>query len=356
MKINILTQCTISYLTGGHELFMSGYKEKEKNWFASRFIPSKNDSKSELTRKIITIIAAITLVVSLCILASYLIEQERNRQLVRDLASQHESQISVITQMVTTTAPPETETEVTTTEPPPLVLLDNMQSFIDDNPDTAGWITVGGTSINNVVMQTTDNEYYLERNFYGNYSQPGTVFADFRCIVNDHNFKQSDNIILYGHNQKDGTMFGTLKKYKVTHQNTKNFDFYLEHPTFTFSNLYEEYTYKIVAMFIIEVLPEQTRDGNVFDYHNFVRFKEGTRPFDTFKENILARTAIDTGVDFEYGDKFMTLSTCSNEFEPSRFVVIGRRVREGEDPNVDTSAAVLNEDAIEPDLDYIYSR
>ena len=144
--------------------------------------------------------------------------------------------------------------------------------------------------------------------------------------------------------------------YKITKQNTSNFSFYKEHPTFKFSTLYEEYEYKIIAMFVIEVNPEQTRDGQIFDYHNYIYFDDNVWKYDTFIENVMARTAVDTGVDVNENDKFVTLSTCSNEFEPSRFVVIGRRVRDGEDPTVDTSAAVLNEDAVEPDWSYIYSR
>ena len=108
-------------------------------------------------------------------------------------------------------------------------------------------------------------------------------------------------------------------------------------------------------MFVIEVLPEQTRDVVIFDYHNYVNFV-GERNFDKFKENIMARTGINTGVDFDENDKYMTLSTCSNEFDQSRFVVIGRRVRDGESPEVDTSLAEINTDMLEPDYSYIYSR
>lgn len=324
-----------------------------KNFF-SIFIPSRKDSKNEKIRKIITLCAAAVFIVSICILSAYLVEQSKNRKLNERLADEHTASFTVITQA--TTAPPETETEVVTTAPPPLVVLGNMESFLNENGHTAGWITVPNTNVNNVVVQAEDNEYYLDKNYYGQKSKAGTVYADFRCIVNDYNNKQSDNIILYGHNQADGSMFGTLKKYKLTHQNTRNFQFYLDNPTFTFSNLYEEYTYKIIAIFIIEVEEYQNPNGIIFDYHNYIKFVPNARSFDSFKENILSRTEIDTGVDFEQGDKFVTLSTCSNEFEPSRFVVIGRRVRDGEDPAVDTSKALLNEDAIEPDLNFIYNR
>ncbi|MCM1577640.1 MAG: class B sortase [Ruminococcus sp.] len=246
------------------------------------------------------------------------------------------------------------ETATTTPAPEPLVIRDEIKEYIDRNPHTAGWITVDGTSIDNVVVQCEDNDLYLETAFDGGYSQGGTIFADFRGVVNDYDFNQCDNIILYGHNQANGTMFGTLNRYKVTKQNTSRFDFYKEHPTFTFSNLYEEYTYKIIALFVCEVEPYQTRDGVIFDYQNYVIFGSREKTFDEYMENINERTEIITGVDVREDDKFMTLSTCSNEFEPSRFIVVGRRVRDGESPDVDTSKAELNPDVKEPDWSYIY--
>ncbi len=316
-----------------------------------------NSNKIPSSRKIIVIIASVILVCSLAYLIYYVITEQRAKKLGDDLASRH-SDMVIITQQTTAseTEPPDTEPEETTTPTPdPLVLLDSMKSFTEENKDSAGWITVGGTSIDNIVMQTDNNDYYLDHDFYGRYSQPGTVFADFRCVVNDYDFNQSDNIIIYGHNQANGTMFGTLQKYKITKQNTSKFDFYLQHPTFTFSNLYEEYTYKIIALFVCEVEPEQTRDGNVFDYHNYIRFGTNERTYGEFISNVEERSQIITGVDVQEGDKFLTLSTCSNEFEPSRFVVIGRRVRDGESPEVDTSLAKLNPDAKEPDWNYIYN-
>ena len=66
------------------------------------------------------------------------------------------------------------------------------------------------------------------------------------------------------------------------------------------------------------------------------------------------RTQIVTSVDVEYGDEFLTLSTCSNEFEPSRFVIFARKTRKGEDSTVDTSGAYLNPNAREPDWNAIF--
>ena len=333
---------------------MARYKDA-KPGFAERFIPSRNDSSSVRTRKICTIIFAVVFVASVSVLAVYFAQQARNRWEIEEQRRRRaEAELAVITQATTTTPPAETEESVET-EPPPLVIRSFFESFIEENPDTAGWITVPNTNIDNVVVQTDNNDYYLDKDFHGNKNIAGQIYIDFRCIINDYDNNQTDNVVIYGHNQADQSMFGSLKKYKIKKDNTKNFDFYLQNPTFTFSSLYEEYTYKIVAMFVVEVESYQTRDGVIFDYHNFINFTS-KRPFDTFSENVMARTAVNTGVDFDENDKFITLSTCSNEFEPSRFVVIGRRVRDGESPTVDTSLAEINTDMLEPDYSYIYSR
>lgn len=328
---------------------MAGYKKES---FADRFIPQKGDEPQVRIRKIVTIVSAIVLIAALTVLTVYFAGQARNRHEIEERRKAHETDISVITQ---TTVPPETETTVTETEPPPLVVLDSMTELLAQNPDTVGWLSVPNTNVNDVVLQAADNDYYLNRDFKGNKSIAGQLYADRRCTVSDYNWNQSNNIIIYGHNMVDGSMFGTLKKYKIKKNSTGNFSFYKENPTFTFSNLYEDYTYKIVAMFVIEARQDQVKDGEFFDYHNYIKFSK-KRPFEKFKENILARTAVNTGVDFNKDDKFMTLSTCSNEFEDSRFVVIGRRVRDGESPEVDTSKAEINEDMLEPDYDYIYNR
>ncbi len=321
--------------------------------FFSKLIPQKGDSPKMLAGKIFFLTAAAALIVSVIIIINYYLQQMKNRQLVDEMAAEH---TTVITQAVTTAPPEETETTVSVTEPPPLVVMEGMEKLLEENSDTAGWIIVDGTEVDNVAVQCDDNDFYLDHDFYGGRSQPGTVFVDYRNILNDYNEKQSDNIVVYGHNQADGTMFGSLKKYKVKPSAgvTSGFEFYKEHPTIYFSNLYEEYTYKIIALFVIEVEPRHTRDGVIFDYHNFLRFSQ-KRPYQTFIDNVMERTAVNTGVDVQEGDKFITLSTCSNEFEPSRFVIIGRRVRDGESPEVDTSQASINYDAKEPDYNFIYN-
>ena len=336
----------------------------EKSRFSELFIPDSSDEPAVKARKI----AVIVLAAALLILIVYLIlvysgaikhnEEEPPAAVTAPLTETAVAEVTVTTASETVTSvteAPETTTETTTTEPlKPLVMLDSMADEAAKYHDTAGHIKIPGTMVNDTVVQCGDNEFYLDHNASGSKYYGGALFMDFRCVVNDYDFNQADNLVIYGHNQKDGTMFGTLQYYKVKKSDTSRFEFYKEHPTFEFSNLYENYTYKIIAMFVSEADETQARDGDIFDAHNFVYFGSSEkRTFEKFEKYIYERTAVLTGVDFNENDKYMTLSTCSNEFEPSRFIVIGRRVRDGESPEVDTSKAEINPDAKEPDYNYI---
>lgn len=87
----------------------------------------------------------------------------------------------------------------------------NIPALIAANTDCIGWLSIDGTNISYPVMYTPhDPQKYLRRNFYGKYSQSGVPFLDGRCDL------QSTNLIIYGHNMKNGTMFSDLKKYLNT--------------------------------------------------------------------------------------------------------------------------------------------
>ena len=103
----------------------------------------------------------------------------------------------------------ETETSAEPTEQP--VAGHNIQALIAENADCIGWLSIDGTSISYPVMYTpSDPQKYLRRSFYGQYSQSGVPFLDGRCSTN------GGNLIIYGHNMKNGTMFSDLKKYLNT--------------------------------------------------------------------------------------------------------------------------------------------
>ena len=99
-----------------------------------------------------------------------------------------------------------TQTESEPTEQP--AAERNIQALIAENADCIGWFSIDGTNISYPIMHTpSDPQKYLRRNFYAKYSQSGVPFLDGRCNL------QSTNLIIYGHNMKNGTMFSDLKKY-----------------------------------------------------------------------------------------------------------------------------------------------
>lgn len=122
------------------------------------------------------------------------------------------SAVAEIAELPMTEAPAESVTDAETepsaepTEQP--AAERNIQALIAENADCIGWLSIDGTNISYPVMHTpSDPQKYLRRNFYGKYSQSGVPFLDRRCDI------QSTNLIIYGHNMKNGTMFADLKKY-----------------------------------------------------------------------------------------------------------------------------------------------
>lgn len=134
------------------------------------------------------------------------------------------------------------QTETEPTEQP--AAERNIQALITENADCIGWLSIDGTNISYPVMHTpSDPQKYLRRNFYGKYSQSGVPFLDGRCDL------QSTNLIIYGHNMKNGTMFSDLKRYVDR-------DFLNAHRTVKF-----ETTDGVQTFTVAEVLKTNTSDA-----------------------------------------------------------------------------------------------
>lgn len=163
-----------------------------------------------------------------------------------------------------------------------------------ENPDLVGWIRIDGTKLDNPVVQTPDNpNFYLDHDFSGQHSEWGAIYAREECDV----FKHSDNITLYGHNMRDGSMFACLNDYTekaVWEQN----------PLIFFDTLYEYRVYKIFAVF-----KTTATLGKGFTYHNMIE-AESKEAFDEFIHTCKALSFYDTGITPQYGDKVICLSTC----------------------------------------------
>jgi len=193
------------------------------------------------------------------------------------------------------------------------VMLAQYAALYKENNDLTGWLSIEGMVIDYPVMQCGDDEYYLHHDFYGNEDKYGCLYVRERADVNT----PGTNFIIYGHNMKDGSMFGDLDLYRDE-------GFGREHSLISFDTLYEERTYEIVAVFLSKVY---NSDEEAFKYYQF--YQADTREeFDYFYENIKELSLYDTGVEAEFGDTFLTLSTCAYHVEDGRLVVVAKKVKD----------------------------
>lgn len=208
-----------------------------------------------------------------------------------------------------------------------------------DNPDIKAWVKITDTMLNDAVVQSTDNKYYLNHDFYGNESISGTVFSTY---LNDWNDPNDKNKILFGHNMENGYFFAYVMHYVPDDKYSEPLSFYKTHPTVLMSTPEGgSATYKIFAGILANTEPQY---GEVFDYITKTRFN-GVDDFNNYIIQIMDRSWFFTDVDLTYGDDLLTLSTCYwplGKGVDTRWVLFARKVRPGESEDVDTSVATRN--------------
>lgn len=244
---------------------------------------------SKRLRRIIRIVASIALAVSVGFLIFYAVDNSRARKTEEKIDELKENTEEIVVPQV----------------------LDEYAALVKENPDTIGWLKIEDTSIDNVVMYAPDTvDKYLRTDFYGNYSTRGCLFISEGCDP-----ERSDNLIINGHHMKDGSMFGTLMSYADE-------EFYKTHKTFRFDTIYEKQTYEVVAA-IETAIPPEGEDS--FRYYQY--FESGDRKkFNEYKKFITENALYDTGVELQYGDKLLTLTTCAYHTADGRFIVVARKL------------------------------
>lgn len=190
-------------------------------------------------------------------------------------------------------------------------ILPEYETIYNKNKRLIGWIKIDDTIIDYPVMQTVNNEYYLDHNFYQEEDNNGCIFMDYQCdVVNG-----CDNIILYGHHMKSGKMFGTLNKYSQK-------SYYEEHPTIQFDTIYEKGTYQVMYVFRSKVYSEE---DVTFKYYQFIN-AGSEKEFNSYLNEMAALSLYETGTTACYGDKLLTLSTCDYQESEGRFVVVAKKI------------------------------
>ena len=256
------------------------------------------NKKQKVNGKLIAIIVlSIILIVSIAYLIYYVYMQWQNKKMMEDLANF----VSTPNTEVSQNASEEEQRKQT--------LLANLQELKKQNSDLVGWLTVDGTEVNYPVVQTNNNDYYVNHNFEKQSNELGSIFLDKDCSIE----KPTANFLIYGHRSNGGQMFETLTKYKEE-------DFYKEHPTFEFATLDEVSEYQIIAVFQSQVY---LKNQDVFKYY-FFKDAETEEEFNNYIENVKKLSLYNIAETAEYGDQLITLSTCDYHVTDGRFAIVAR--------------------------------
>ena len=176
------------------------------------------------------------------------------------------------------------------------------------NSDIKGWVRIDNTQINNPVVQTVDNSFYLEYDVGKSKNSNGTIFIDEINDVSSPQKLHGQNIILYGHHMKNGSMFGTLEKFRGA-------EFFKENETIYFDLFPNTYRFQVFGVYLVD---------EDFDYRNTM-LGNGENIYnllDRLKDKSLQNRDVTLTPD----DTILTLSTCEYDFEDARLVVMAKLV------------------------------
>ena len=173
----------------------------------------------------------------------------------------------------------------------------NISLLIEQNSDCIGWVSIPGTTLDYPVMYTPDNpQKYLRLSFEEKYSFSGVPFLDARCSL------KSDNLIVYGHNLKNDTMFSSLGGYVQESYSRK-------HPEIEFETESEKAVYSVLQV-----------DEND-EWYNFVD-APNSKNFSSYIDAIKNKAVYTTDAVPEFGQQLLTLATCYGSDKSGRLLVI----------------------------------
>lgn len=230
-------------------------------------------------------------------------------------------------------------------------ILEKFKQLYSINKDTAGWISIPGTELDTVVVQGDDNNYYLTKDFYNRTTYEttntnyGNIYLDYRCITDG----LSKNTVLHGHTT--GKASGVPKQAFRSLYDYRDKNHFIENPIIKYSTLYEDYTFKICAVFLSTT---QRKDDNGYLF-NYIYPDMSDNNMVGYIEQVKQRMLYETGVSLEPTDKIITLSTCIYDYGKSvdtRLVVVGRLLHEGESESIDASLVKDNPDYRRPQVWY----
>ena len=253
----------------------------------------KNKKTNNKVKKILLVILTVILVLGILYISYYLYENNKNKKDNNEILNNIKIDKGQIT---------ETKTER-------MLQLEELQK---QNEEIIGWLEIEGTNINYPVLQTDNNDYYMNHNYKKEYSAPGSLFLDKDFDLENG----SSNYLIYGHRNKNGLMFEDLLKYEDQ-------NFYNEHKKVKFTTNEEDSEYEILAVFYSRLYYKSEKD--VFRYYYFVNAKN-EEEYNDFVSNAKKASIYDTNVSAKYGDQLMTLSTCAYHTEDGRFAIVCKKI------------------------------
>lgn len=171
------------------------------------------------------------------------------------------------------------------------------------NNDFRFWLEVDNTNIEYPVVQGIDNYFYLKKDIYKNYLSSGSIFMDYR-----NNFKTDKNIIIYGHNMKNKTMFNNLEKFKEK-------EFFNQNNKIRIFDKDKKYIYEVFSAYYVDP-----------NYNYIIPNFDNKEEYISYLENIKNKSLFKSNININSDDKIITLSTCSYETQDTRTVVHGKLI------------------------------
>lgn len=227
-------------------------------------------------------------------IVSYLWAENENRQLSEDLIKK-----AVHTPALSSRAPDSSEPQSPETVP----IEVDFEMLWQENEDIVAWLYCENTPIHYPIVQGNDNSYIFKAAAKRRIQYKRELFLDYRCQPDFCDF----NSIIYGHHMKSGEMFGTLPNYKDQ-------EYYDEHPVMYLLTPEQNYKIELVAGYITP------SDSDTYSLPNTTEEKKA------FLEHALQESTFVSSVSVNETDSFVSLSTCSYEYENARYVVVGRLV------------------------------
>lgn len=194
-------------------------------------------------------------------------------------------------------------------------ILPEYKKLYEENSDLYGWIKIEDTIIDYPVMHTPeleDTNFYINKNWKKEESELGSIYIDGRCK------EDSENLIIYGHNRKDKSMFGSLTKYKDK-------EYYEQHKYIEFNTLYQKSTYEIIAVSKAVVYYDQDVPQNEYLFYEHIELNS-KEEFDNYMCYMKENSYYDIENNTKYGDKLITLCTCDYWTENARLLIVAKKL------------------------------